>query len=382
MQAIANIGAMTRPQVRNLPTLDLAGAIDNYYDAKDAQTKRLEAEAEKQRRQAYVDELTAAHPEAAAQIAADPVAYAKMLQDNAAAERDQQYKMAQLAQQFNNSLALADRQHANSVGLARMRADLENQAKARARAERAAQLDEALNSGLITQEQYNQAKQRELLGDIVNGDDINMNNPFEKKRIENIAKNMDADIQKSQSTLNKYQQAANLLDNIETGGASGQAKEKAWNMFLTPNEQKFRALANEIMPTMRPTGSGSTSDKDMAVFEKATFGLSKDKEANESIIKGRIAAEENNIAHLQFIAEGYDKGLPLSTLDKMWQQYLDNNRIFNDDGSLNKKRKTAEEYFYGGAPLSVQNSQDAKIQEALAAGYTIEEIQNHLNGGK
>lgn len=127
MQAIANIGAMTRPQVRNLPTLDLGGAIDNYYKAKDAQTKRLEAEAEKQRRQAYVDELTEAHPEAAAQIAADPVAYAKMLQDNAAAERDQQFKMAQLAQQFNNSLALADRQHANSVGLAKLAAQLKAQ---------------------------------------------------------------------------------------------------------------------------------------------------------------------------------------------------------------------------------------------------------------
>ena len=126
MQAIANIGAMTRPQVRNLPTLDLGGAIDNYYNAKDAQTKRLEAEAEKQRRQAYVDELTAAHPEAATQIAADPVAYAKMLQDNAAAERDQQYKMDVLREQLSNSLALADRQHANAVGLAKLAAQLKD----------------------------------------------------------------------------------------------------------------------------------------------------------------------------------------------------------------------------------------------------------------
>lgn len=169
MQAIANIGSLTRPKYVKMPTLDLAGAIDDYYNSKDAAVARVDAEAEKQRRQAMVDEMTAQHPEAAAQIAADPIGYAKMLQDNAAAERDQQFKMDMLNRQFSNSMALADRQHANSVGLAKMRADLENQATAQARAERAAQLDEALKSGMISQEQYNLAKQRDLLGDIVNG---------------------------------------------------------------------------------------------------------------------------------------------------------------------------------------------------------------------
>lgn len=364
MQAIANIGSLTRPKYVKMPTLDLAGAIDDYYNSKDAAVARVDAEAEKQRRQAMVDEMTAQHPEAAAQIAADPMGYAKMIEEREKAERDQQFKMDMLNRQFSNSIALADRQHANSVGLAKMRDELQNQAAANAKAQRAAELEEALNSGTITKEQYNLAKQRDLLGDIVNGSNAsNLNNPFEKKRVENIAKNMDADIQKSQAILNKYQQAANLLSNIETGGVAGQAKEKAWNMFLSPDEQKFRALSNEILPTMRPTGSGSTSDKDMAVFEKATFGLSKNKDTNESIIKGRIAAEQNNIAHLQFLADGYNQGVPLSELDKMWNKYLNENNIFNDDGSLNKKRKTAQEYFYGG--LQSQNRSTSENNDPL-----------------
>jgi hypothetical protein len=169
MQAIANIGNLTRPKYVKMPTLDLAGAIDDYYNSKDAATARVDAEAEKQRRQAMVDEMTAQHPEAAAQIAADPMGYAKMLEERAKAERDQQFKMDMLNRQFSNSMALADRQHANSVGLAKMRDELQNQAAANAKAQRAAELDEALNSGLITQEQYNLARQRELLGDIVNG---------------------------------------------------------------------------------------------------------------------------------------------------------------------------------------------------------------------
>lgn len=158
MQAIANIGSLTRPKYVKMPTLDLAGAIDDYYNSKDAATARVDAEAEKQRRQAMVDEMTAQHPEAAARIAVDPAAYANYL--------DEQQK---IQQQFDNSMALQRQRNADAIGLARIKQQLANQAEANAKAQRAAELDEALNSGMITKEQYNRAKQRDLLGDIVNG---------------------------------------------------------------------------------------------------------------------------------------------------------------------------------------------------------------------
>lgn len=129
----------------------------------------LNAYNEQKKYNAYVEQLTNEHPEDAAKIAMNPAAYEKMLQENAAAERDQQFKMDVLDKQFNNSVALADRQNANSIGLARIKQQLANQAASEEKAARAAQLDEALNSGLITKEQYNRAKQRDLLGDIVNG---------------------------------------------------------------------------------------------------------------------------------------------------------------------------------------------------------------------
>lgn len=158
MQAIANIGSLTRPKYVKMPTLDLAGAIDDYYNSKDAATARVDAEAEKQRRQAMVDEMTAQHPEAAARIAVDPAAYANYL--------DEQQK---IQQQFDNSMALQRQRNADAIGLARIKQQLANQAEANAKAQRAAELEEALNSGMITKEQYNRAKQRDLLGDIVNG---------------------------------------------------------------------------------------------------------------------------------------------------------------------------------------------------------------------
>lgn len=105
MQTIANIGAMTRPQFRNMPTLDLAGAIDSYYDAKNAATQRELVQQQREKMNAFADELTAQHPEAAARIAVDPAAYANYLDEQAKAERDQQYKMglAKMAAQLKGN---------------------------------------------------------------------------------------------------------------------------------------------------------------------------------------------------------------------------------------------------------------------------------------
>ena len=157
MLRIAQIGAMTRPEYRKMTTLDLGGAVDNFFDARDAAEQRAQAQEKKQQMNAYAEALTQAHPEDAARIAFDPVGYAAMLDDNAKAERDQQYKLDYLA-----------KQNANAMGLAAYQNNLRNIAAKEEKAQRAAQLDEALASGLISQEQYNMAKQRELLGDIVN----------------------------------------------------------------------------------------------------------------------------------------------------------------------------------------------------------------------
>ena len=355
MQAIAQIGAMTRPQVRNMPTLDLNSAVGSYYDAKDAATKRAEAEAEKQRRQAYVEELTAQHPEAAARIAVDPAAYANYLDEQAKAERDQQYKLDYLNKQFNNSLALADRQNANSIGLARVKQQLANQAASEEKAARAAQLDEALNSGMITQEEYNLIKRRELLGDIVKGTSANMDNPFDKAMVQNFAKDYSENVKKAQSTFDDYAAADRLLDKIETGGIYSIPAVANSKAVFNPDVAQFIAAQNKLIPTMRPTGSGSTSDKDMAIFAKATFGIDKPKEANRNIIRGRMAAAENEVDYNQLKAQWISAGGSPVAFDQEWNQYLEQNPIFSSDsGALNKRRVSGRKWF--NAPKTNNNS--------------------------
>jgi hypothetical protein len=319
MEAIARVGALTRPEFRNMPTLDLGGAVDNYTNARD---KSLEAA----RRQAYVDELTAQHPEAAAQIAANPEAYMKMLNDNKAAERDQQFKMDMLDKQFNNSIALQDRQYANAVGLAKLAAQLKAQ-------------ENAGNNGGMG--------------------GINMNNPFDKAMVQNFAKDYEENVKNAQSTYDKYANADRLLDKIETGGMNAVPLISGAKALTNPDVAQFIAAQNELIPTMRPTGSGSTSDKDMAIFAKATFGIDKPKEANRNIIRGRMAAAENERDYNQLKAQWISAGGHPVAFEQEWNNYLDMNPIFsNDDGSLNKTRVSGRKWFNAPQTQTNNNTSD------------------------
>lgn len=360
MQAIANIGAMTRPQVRNLPTLDLAGAIDNYYNAKDAQTKRLEAEAEKQRRQAYSDALQTGNQDAINQAwaAYDPQGYSSYLNQQQQRAEDRQWQLEDMA-----------RKERAAYGLAQFKQNIANAAAQAERERENAQLDEALKSGLITDAEYNKRKRMQILGDIVNGGDINMNNPFDKAMVQNFAKDYDKNVKDAQSTYDKYANADRLLDKIETGGLYNIPIYAEGKAAFNPDVAQFIAAQNELIPTMRPTGSGSTSDKDMAIFAKATFGIDKPKEANRNIIRGRMAAAENERDYNQLKAQWISAGGNPVMFDQEWNQYLEMNPIFsNDNGELNKTRVSGKKWF--NAPQTSNNSNGLQVGQKIG-GFTV-----------
>lgn len=280
---------------------------------------------------AYVDALTNEHPEDAAKIAMNPQAYEQMLRDNAAAERDQQYKMDMLDKQFNNSIALQDRQHANAVGLAKLAAQLKAQ-------------ENAGNNGGMG--------------------GINMNNPFDKAMVQNFAKDYEENVKKAQSTYDDYATADRLLDKIETGGMNAVPLISGAKAIVNPDVAQFIAAQNKLIPTMRPTGSGSTSDKDMAIFAKATFGIDKPKEANRNIIRGRMAAAENERDYNQLKAQWISAGGHPVAFEQEWNQYLDMNPIFSStDGNLNKTRVSGRKWF--NAPQTqVDNSASDGVVDA------------------
>jgi chorismate mutase len=183
---------------------------------------------------------------------------------------------------------------------------------------------------------------------------INMNNPFDKKRIETIAKNMDENISTAQGVYDTYKQALDLLnaEDVKTGGAwnaaRGASGKLAGSALLNSNEQRLNALINETIPKMRPVGSGSASDKDMETFAKATLGFGNTKDANKNIASGRMLAAENSMAMEELRAEYVTSGMgSVSDFDREWRKYLSANPIFNDKGGLNKSRVDAYSWFGG-----------------------------------
>ena len=286
MQAIANIGAMTRPQFRNMPTLDLAGAIDSYYDAKNAATQSELARQQREKMNAFADELTAQHPEAAARIAVDPAAYANYLDEQAKAERDQQYKLDYLNKQFNNSLALADRQNANSIGLARIKQQLANQAASEEKAARAAQLDEALKNGTIKPEEYNLIKRRELLGDIVNGGGVapdgvvlTGNKAFDDAMAKNYVKDID-EYNTMQANMPQLLEMVDDLNNLADKTSTSlyskgkSALYKAFNASTDTDDANVaydNMVDNNILPLLRQTFGAAFTEREGERL-KATLG--------------------------------------------------------------------------------------------------------------
>lgn len=255
-----------------------------------------------------------------AKAALDPAGYAKYLDDQAIRAENRAWALEDQATKQRNALDLLAQQQQNAFALENLR----NQ--------------NAQNLALF------KAQNGIGTGGFVG------TNPLDKKRIETIGKNMDENIAASQSRLDDYGRMEQLLQspNVETGGAKGELQNIVPDGFLNKETVELRSLIKKIVPQMRPTGSGTTSDRDMKVFEQATVGLGKDKDANLNIVRGRKIVDENNIAKEELRYQWLNMGGNLGDFDKEWRNYLNKNPIFsNQSGKLNANRKNAYEWFSG-----------------------------------
>lgn len=130
---------------------------------------------------------------------------------------------------------------------------------------------------------------------------------------------------------------------------------------------------------MRPAGSGTTSDRDMAIFEKATIGLNKPKETNLNIINAQLLANQNTKAREELRADWVSSGRSLSDFDKEWRNYVNDNPIFNSNGdySLNANRVDPYAYFAGERKQN-NNSQGGVSGKKDFASMSDEELTEGL----
>ena len=158
MAQIAQVGQKLK--FRNMPTLDFSGAIDDYFNSRDAAANRAQLAEQAQKQQAYSDALQTGNQDAINQAwaAYDPQGYSSYLNQQQQRAEDRQWQLEDMA-----------RKERAAYSLAQFKQNIANAAAQAERERENAQLDEALKSGLITDAEYNQRKRMQILGDIVNG---------------------------------------------------------------------------------------------------------------------------------------------------------------------------------------------------------------------
>lgn len=315
----ARISSMLIPQLTRPVYVDIGQAVKDginmYYKARGAQERYNERERIKGLEQNLADAVKSGDETAInnAYAQLNPTGYVDYL-NRIKANRE----ASDL--EFARQKELLDIRNQNAMGLARLKADL------------------GLGSGV----------------------NINLN-PFDQKRIETIAKNIDENISSSQSKIDDYSRLEQLLrdKDVSTGGVKGAIKENIPTAFLNEKEQEFKAIVKRIIPQMRAPGSGAASDKDMATFEEASPGLSKEKDANLNLVIGSKIANENTIAREELRADWLNRGGSLTEFDKLWRNYLETNRIFTEGSNkLNANRINAYDWFSGKRNTTKQEDSD------------------------
>ena len=193
--------------------------------------------------------------------------------------------------------------------------------------------------------------------------------PYEKKRIENVAKKTDENIADAEKRLNTAKRGEALLDQTTTGGIAGVWNKYMPNWLKSDEAQSFESLANELIPQQRQAGSGTMSDSDREMYEKATISLTKDEDTNRRILQANQDVAENDIAYEELKGAWISSGGKIADFDKEWRKYSRENPIFDKaTGSRNLSRKDPYEYF--GA---LQNVGQVEQQTSLQRIPTKEE---------
>jgi hypothetical protein len=123
------------------------------------------------------------------------------------------------------------------------------------------------------------------------------------------------------------QQGGNVLQDMETFGAlNRQERTGEWYTGIQPGftkgvaEQEMEAITSRLAPGQRIEGSGTTSDRDIAMFIKAVPSIDKKGSVNQSIRENFAQQYEKSKSKLQFLQDYYDQYGHLNGADTVWEK--------------------------------------------------------------
>jgi hypothetical protein len=123
------------------------------------------------------------------------------------------------------------------------------------------------------------------------------------------------------------QQGANVLQDMETFGAlNRQSRTGEFYTGIQPSflqgsdEQEMEAITSRLAPGQRIEGSGTTSDRDIAMFVKAVPSINKKGNVNQAIRDNFAKQYDKSKAKLQYLQDYYDQYGHLNGADTLWEK--------------------------------------------------------------
>lgn len=123
------------------------------------------------------------------------------------------------------------------------------------------------------------------------------------------------------------QQGANVLQDMETFGAlNRQSRTGEFYTGIQPSflqgsdEQEMEAITSRLAPGQRIEGSGTTSDRDIAMFVKAVPSINKKGNVNKAIRDNFAKQYDKSKAKLQYLQDYYDQYGHLNGADTLWEK--------------------------------------------------------------
>jgi hypothetical protein len=187
------------------------------------------------------------------------------------------------------------------------------------------------------------------------------------------AKEVEADADAAKKSLNTAQEAARfqlLNQRVETGGISDKFKVGQMVQGLGSDYSDMLGITSRLTPSVRPVGSGSTSDADMALFKAGTVGVDKPKQTNDNIANGLQLQAQRDQDYADFRATYLEQNGTLQGANKHWKEYANAYPIFDPKSpevpAINKSHMDWKTYFKGG-PQSSAVSPHPDLAGAAAA---------------
>jgi hypothetical protein len=216
----------------------------------------------------------------------------------------------------------------------------------------------------------------------------------EGERIRKQLEEERASLNQESATLGKMRQFGALNRQTSTGDLLSKAVPGVASM-ISDDTAQMRALTASLAPRERVPGSGTTSDKDLALFVQAVPSVDKPGPVNQAIRNARQAQFNRDSEYLNAKEAYFAKRGHVNGFDEQWSKFANEVPVFADDATpndfkLNRNAVTFEKWQKGGAkqPPSGQaqtgiGTQSVSGQVGGQRAYSMDDVRRTaLSSGK